>query len=83
MKEEERQEGRSRDRASGFLQACIYLFPWKELYASYVPGLILPSADRQLAIASSFPPQIKDQSLNMLFSFSIRLWLNLPPASRH
>lgn len=62
MKEEKRQEGDQENREFGFLQASIYLFQWKELCASYVPGLILPSAYSELAIASSFPLQIKDQS---------------------
>lgn len=42
---------------------------------------MLPSAYSELAITSSFSLQIKDQSLNLLFSFSTTLWLKLPPAS--
>lgn len=82
-REERRQEGRSREREFEFLRASIYLFQRKQLCASYVPGLMLPSSHSELAITSSFPLQIKDQSLNTLSSFSTRLWLKPPPASHH
>lgn len=43
------------------------------------PRLILLSAYGKLATALAFPLQIKDQSSNIFFSFSIRLWLKSPP----
>lgn len=82
-KRREDRRGDQENREFGFLQASVYLFQWKRLCASYVPGLMLPSAYSELAITSSFPLQIKDQSLNRLFSFSTTLWLKLPPASPH
>lgn len=70
-------------KRAGSLAFCrlAFTFQWKRLCASYVPGLMLPSAYSELAITSSFSLQIKDQSLNLLFSFSTTLWLKLPPAS--
>lgn len=57
----------------GFCGLAFTSFNERSFVLSASQDSSLPSAYSELAIASSFPLQIKDQSLNMLFSFSIRL----------
>lgn len=79
MKEEKKKNRKIKRRV--ILSFCRLAFTSlnKRSFVLIISRTHLAFSSSKLAIALLFPLQIKDQSLNIFSSFSIRLWLKLPP----